>query len=376
MPEIFLEISRGLAALWVFLYHLHPRESQTLYAHFASVGDLGVSAFFVISGFCIYGSAKRILERGQPSMAFLKRRLLRIYPPFWASVVVVLAVPVIQAALYMTATHRWEYGPQDWYSFRIWDWPLFLSLGRIFFTHGQPLHIGFVQINAVYWSLAIEVQFYLVMFVALCFRKYFYWILGGVTVAGMVAFPIRAMATTGLFLSYWPMFALGIGVYVACERRWTPWSYTALAISAALLGGATLLYFLHPWNLPGTTYNTMFALGYAVLVFSAAPVEGVLRRFRSGLVVRAFVLLGTISYSVYLIHAIVHRIPAMLIGHIFRFNSAPYVVSVVGLTLGISYAFYVAFERPFVSASQRKTTPVPTPAPEPVPATADVAAGD
>ena len=44
-----LEIARGLAALWVFLYHMRFGLDPGLFRRFADCGLLGVPAFFVIS---------------------------------------------------------------------------------------------------------------------------------------------------------------------------------------------------------------------------------------------------------------------------------------------------------------------------------------
>ena len=128
MLEILCDVVRGLAALWVFTYHFRPsREGIWL---IASVGDLGVPAFFVISGFCILSAAQRTVSKQQTAQAFLKRRLVRIYPPFWASVAVVMAVPfVIESFSHYHITPLW-------YAYTWQDWLLILSLGRVFFAHG------------------------------------------------------------------------------------------------------------------------------------------------------------------------------------------------------------------------------------------------
>jgi peptidoglycan/LPS O-acetylase OafA/YrhL len=53
--------------------------------------------FFVISGYVISASAEATLRRSETAGSFLKRRFMRIFPPFWLSIVV--AVPYLVAAV-------------------------------------------------------------------------------------------------------------------------------------------------------------------------------------------------------------------------------------------------------------------------------------
>jgi peptidoglycan/LPS O-acetylase OafA/YrhL len=198
--EILCDVVRGLAALWVFSYHYRPsRDGIWL---LASVGDLGVPAFFVVSGYCILGAA----QRTGSALTFLKRRLRRIYPTFWASLPVVMAVPLLNGSVPL------------WYSYTWKDWLLILSLGRVFVGHGQPLYTTFLNVNAVYWSLAIEVQFYLVVFAALLWRRHFNRILICTTLAGFAALAIPTVRDSGFFISYWPAFAAGMGLKLLLDR--------------------------------------------------------------------------------------------------------------------------------------------------------------
>lgn len=153
MLEILCDVGRGLAALWVFAFHVRPLNTGLWGA--AAVGDLGVPVFFVISGFCILSAAQNSRTKNQPALAFLKRRLLRIYPPFWASIVVVMCVPFVLSLLTLTKSHLWVPPNPRWYAYTWKDWILILSLCRVFCANGQPLSTAFNGLNAVYWSLAI-----------------------------------------------------------------------------------------------------------------------------------------------------------------------------------------------------------------------------
>src|SRR4249919_3000902 len=94
-----LEPLRGLAALWVFAHHFAPSDAwkrafprlQVL----AEIGDLGVPMFFVISGYCIAAAARTSIQYDQSTRYFLYRRVRRIYPPYWFSILLVVALPFL-----------------------------------------------------------------------------------------------------------------------------------------------------------------------------------------------------------------------------------------------------------------------------------------
>src|SRR5436190_15059591 len=93
----FVDTLRGLAACWVVLFHLNEtgRFEPNVYQAFVKLGWLGVPAFFVISGFSVQLS----LSRAHGVLNFLRRRFWRLYPPYVASLVVVLAVIVARKLL-------------------------------------------------------------------------------------------------------------------------------------------------------------------------------------------------------------------------------------------------------------------------------------
>ena len=89
---------RGLAALSVAWFHLtnqyHDWAGQS-----GSFGWLGVEVFFVISGFVIPLSlAGDWQQRGVRALPlFLARRIVRIEPPYLASVLIVVLLNIIAA---------------------------------------------------------------------------------------------------------------------------------------------------------------------------------------------------------------------------------------------------------------------------------------
>ena len=147
---------RALAAGWVMAFHLNafvgpvPLHVDLGFARFETThllteGWVGVDIFFVLSGFLL---TLHVLERagegtfGARYATYLRGRVLRVVPAYWAQIAVLLA-----AALLLTgALPPW--------------------------TRDVPAHLVFLQnlserahaaINGIYWTLPVEFSFYLVL---------------------------------------------------------------------------------------------------------------------------------------------------------------------------------------------------------------------
>jgi peptidoglycan/LPS O-acetylase OafA/YrhL len=147
---------RGLAILLVMLYHLThfglargPFENALV--AIPSIGWSGVDLFFVLSGFLITGILLRSRASSTYYGSFYARRVLRIFPLYYATLVFFLIV-VPRLGVFAAANDFWSPGvPRE----TIWYW-LFLSNFRAAWL-GAWDH----QILSIAWSLAIEEHFYL-----------------------------------------------------------------------------------------------------------------------------------------------------------------------------------------------------------------------
>jgi peptidoglycan/LPS O-acetylase OafA/YrhL len=149
-PQI--NLLRGLAALFVSCYHficftgkdgvLFPEDGLT--HKIAAFGYQGVYIFFVISGFVIPLSMYKAKYTLPLIGKFLIKRTLRIEPPYLASLVAVICVFIYLA-------HIWGMpNPFDLKKF-------LLHIGYLIpFTFGK-----YEWYNVLYWTLAVEFQFYL-----------------------------------------------------------------------------------------------------------------------------------------------------------------------------------------------------------------------
>lgn len=146
-----LDVLRLIAVLAVAFYHFgfwgppsHGTTSVALpgAAPFAMYGFLGVSIFFVISGFVIAYSAE-----GRTATGFAIARFARIYPTF------IVCMTLTAIAVFMFGAPHFEVTLKQW----ILNW--FIAAPSL----GAP------YIDSAYWSLVVEIVFYawVALFIAL-----------------------------------------------------------------------------------------------------------------------------------------------------------------------------------------------------------------
>src|ERR1700750_3442775 len=98
---VSIDILRGLAAGGVFYYHQHIGDLLARFTGltFFTYTDLfgawyAVPLFFLLSGFCIHLPNIKYLRDNQslPVKEYIKRRFLRIYPPYLVALIVSLLI--------------------------------------------------------------------------------------------------------------------------------------------------------------------------------------------------------------------------------------------------------------------------------------------
>ena len=144
---------RGLAALGVCIFHLCSPTSQPILHSIFPVsavthyGLFGVTVFFVMSGFIIPYMMDRAAYEIRFFPRFLLRRLARLEPPYLASIAFVLLLGFAGAASPGFRGQPFEF-----------DLPQTLS--HVGYLTGI---LGYPWLNIVYWTLAIEFQFYILI---------------------------------------------------------------------------------------------------------------------------------------------------------------------------------------------------------------------
>jgi peptidoglycan/LPS O-acetylase OafA/YrhL len=344
---------RGVAALYVFLFHIWQsgisHAGATLGAllpltlPWLQFGHFAVSVFIVISGYClglpVAGRADRTLDAAK----FARRRARRLGPAY------VLALFLSLVPFGITLAVRGQHVP-------LWH------VGVALLSHLALLH-NLVPALAEYlngpmWSIALECQIYVVFALLLVpvWRRFGPWAQLAVALfIGLVPQLVfhGALAYTAPWLL--GLFGMGVvaahltarGVSTARGLRWVALAAGIAAVPAVLMAGDAAA--------DGSLWPSDLVVGAAVaLLFvtaggAAAPLTARL------LSLRPIVGLGTFSYSLYLIHGPLVLLAAALLlrVHAGATLSAVAYAALIPLVVGLAYAFYRVAERPFLSPEFR-----------------------
>jgi peptidoglycan/LPS O-acetylase OafA/YrhL len=380
MRYSLLEPLRGMAALWVFCSHVHFSEPfQSTFPELHSLlkaGALGVPMFFVLSGYCITASAKSVLRQNQSTASFLYRRLRRIFPPYWFSIVVVVSIPfIIESLSYLKtgnytppSANNMNYG---FLNYDIVDWILTGTLFQVFAVvpGATNLQAKFTTINAVYWTLAIEVQFYLAVTLAIYFRR-FYSTLLLITLISVPFFILPGMLSTGVFLPFWPMFAIGVLLYRVFEKGLSP----SCCFHKSLLPVAWIISVCLPvafilYTLAGRPISVLaFAGGFGLFLYFAESADRIFVEYAltsKRILIQALawtsMAVGAMSYSLYLLHGRLQFLTLQAVRQVLPTNTIGCDFSVIVITSALCYVFYILCERRFMSSQLRKLSETPIP---------------
>lgn len=353
MRYTLLDLVRGLAALWVFAFH-YPRwdelkQNAPLLWNLMKQGHLGVSLFFVVSGYCLMASARSAVRREEPTRTFMRRRLVRIYPPLWCSMILMVALPWIMSLVSSLKSDNFETPALDYSGLGPAGWMSQASLLQIFSPGYERIVDKFSAVNSVYWTLAIEVQFYAIVGLALSMKRGLLPVLFITTVLGVIAAFIPALYLSGIFLPYWPMFAMGVALYLVSERGWAP----PATRTSRMFGIAIFVFGLSAIGLDLFKFHphAFAALSTAGLYFlrSADDLLTNPAHRLSALPQKALEMLGRVSYSLYLIHAEVMLLVLMVARQFLSQSSLLGMALTISITVALSYPFYLLCERPFIT---------------------------
>jgi peptidoglycan/LPS O-acetylase OafA/YrhL len=333
-----IDALRAIACLAVVFYHAKegnhitglldamPSWFGTLLGH----GDAGVAIFFVISGFVIANAMFRDEVDGSYVGRFLLRRSLRLDPPYWAAIALAIAGAYLSARVVPG---------------KVFEPPsvgnLLLHVTYLVDLAGQP------RISPVYWTLCLEIQFYLsfalLMWLASSLgrrigvvRARDYVLAGCAVVAALWTTPWAPFHVRGLFLDNWHLFIAGVLIRRALDGA--PGDRASIACYANLAVLALLQ------TMFGTAASEFVGLAAALLVILGGQ-QGWLRTWTGG---RLLQWLGLISYSLYLTHGTVtgamFRIGYKITGRSVATETLWLALVVIACCL-FAWAFFLVFER-------------------------------
>ncbi len=321
---------RGFLALGVFFHH-------SVIAYFAyhgakwadppspfytMTGHVGVSLFFMITGFLFWEKALKGEGRFELKALYIGR-FRRLTPAYIGSVVLVFLVMLLPYGVHHLDELSWR------------------ELSKIVQFKGIR---AASDINGVYWTLVWEWRFYLVLPLVAYFLR--------VAKGWGVVFPVLLVIA---YVIYKPEAAVvmnfigGGAVAMYARSRYAACLTPSAALEAVGLVSlaAVFILFERGYGIPQTILMTVF---FACLVLGC-NVFGVLAS-------RPALLLGAVSYSVYLLHCIVLYVGLHTISYVITpvvgLSEAQYwtVVAVVATAVvGCALISYRVLEQPFLRKS-------------------------
>lgn len=307
---------RGIAVLLVMIYHFSyawifsASPVDAAYARFSGAGWMGVDLFFVLSGFLITGILADSREREGYFSSFYGRRVLRIFPLYYAFVLLIVPLSAHLLAGDPAPDVAELRAKSGWY----------LGYAVNFLVALQDGWKATVLHTSHLWSLAVEEQFYLLWppLVFLLSRRALIRVSAVLVVAALAA-RIALLAAdvgpvVGYVLPFTRMDALLIGGLVALMTRELG-SITPLARHAprALLGAGLVAAATLATAAPRQSWTSLWvqtigltaiAIFFAAALVAAVSADASSRwgRFLRAPSLRTF---GKYSYALYIFHPLV-----------------------------------------------------------------------
>jgi peptidoglycan/LPS O-acetylase OafA/YrhL len=217
-----------------------------------------------------------------------------------------------------------------------------ITLVKVFSSTSWHLSDAFSEFNVVAWYLAITVQIYLIVWIALLFKSYFYHILLFVSLLAAISlFPsIKNMIPYGLFLPFWSHFSVGILLYYFLNNGLfiplkTLKRYALIIFPTYIMISSLLIYYYFS--------PVLFSLICGIFLWFSFSVSN---NVAETLLARFFVFIGSFSYSIFLLHIPLSQIISPVLRTVGVSQSILVSFILMPLILAISFMWYLFFERP------------------------------
>jgi len=325
---LVLDSIRGVAAFFVILFH-YNLIVFSLTGHkldYLRLGNTGVDLFFIISGFVIF---KTLSAKATP-LDFVVSRFSRLYPVYWVCV-------------FLTATGIFIYshGTDPLLQPKVILANLTMLQDIILFPAVNN------SLDLSYWTLYVELWFYFFMFILCLFKQLRnIEIIGALAMAACLIFtlvgeriPFYKHILGGIpLISFCPLFFAGIIFYKIKYEGST--TYRHVLIGFCLL----LAFYMHDMANKSKFFITFVEHMYITIFYFTVFYLFIFNKLNF-LDKKALVFLGTISYSLYLIH---QRLGSLIIQTLYSLN-VPLVLCIAAavvfsITTASLLTFYV--ERP------------------------------
>ncbi len=272
-------------------------------------GQSGVDMFFIISGFIMVWVSFEKFGIATSSISFIKRRLIRIIPPYWAYTTLALILLAFAPKLFSHGQYL--------------DWP-WIICSYLFIPWYSPMGSIFSPLIGLGWTLNYEMYFYILFAIILCFRinpaiisiTIFFLICPLIGSLHSFTFPLLIQNTSWILLEF--IFGMWIGYFFSRGR----WLSKSISI-AFLITGCLALIFTTIYCPP--MLNSGFGLHSARLVLWGIPyallfaaIVSLFRHLPDNWLFKSLEKGGDASYSIYLFQ-------------VFALPGFAYIIKIIGL---------------------------------------------
>jgi peptidoglycan/LPS O-acetylase OafA/YrhL len=404
---------RGFAMILVFLNHVDsgpivqafPPSLQTFVLWFFLSGKIGISFFFILSGFLM-----GYLYKNPAPVPFIQKRYARIFPPFLTMVAamtvfrhipelsllmriaVIVGFAFVTRVVWVYIIERYNWGTRlislflviqalvfVWYGFFIMRhppvWfshlPFFIreaTITAVNATLTLPLGDYLPMIDGVYWSLIPEILFYLIypflftpFLQSLSTKKLWVRILSFAALFpfffGMSLLFKHVRGFGMMFIEYFLYFCVGITTaHIASSRK--PDVHPRLKSFINPLFFCILLflaYIPHPYYSPNVNLalKLLWSVPFGMVVYCLIDETTALSSFFSN---RFLTWLGTISFSLYIVHT------SIVDGMHLIFRPTTLVLNIIFIAItfcvavGVAYLIHVIVEKLYFYYKGAQTT--------------------
>ncbi|MFN8348217.1 MAG: acyltransferase [Spirosomataceae bacterium] len=274
-----LDTFRGIAALAVVLFHLMLHQAEAPFQ--LGWGATGVDLFFIISGFVIFLT----LNKTTSALDFVMARFSRLYPVYWTAVTLTAVFMVVGS----------------WLGYSQLSWGEYLA-NMTMFQH----YFNVRDLDGSYWTLIVEMLFYGLMLLAFVSKQLdrLEWYGLGLVIGQLLVHSWLRVSAPSVYntvqtifplINHFQLFWAGILFYKMYTQGYDKWRVAGVVSAYAVTlflydktGRSSLFLSFSEYVVTGIVYFTLFFL------FISRRLEWINNRVT--------VYLGTISYSLYVIH--------------------------------------------------------------------------
>lgn len=317
-----LDALRGIAALFVVFFHYSMGKPEANLGF--KLGITGVDLFFIISGFVIFLSIQKVSS----GLEFVVNRFTRLYPTYWACATITFI-----CQLYV----HYNIHIENQVSFV--QYVVNLTMFQHYFMVGD--------IDGPYWTMIIEMLFYIFMLILFVTKKLKYILHVGLCLVILIGIYSIFFDTTYPYLNwefiYWfhlfthfPLFLAGIIFYKIMNQD-GKWHMNYLLLIICLLVQSYLYDNIPKISMFISSYEYSSMLGFYFLLF----ILFVNHKLKF-IVSKPILFIGKISFALYLIHQFISI--EFIIPALEKYITANFwITSSISLTISISIATFITY---------------------------------